>query len=305
MTDWSFDALWQKSKLYAQRAIEQDRDGPLFPLWASLALELLGRGKLAQIHPALLADPREPDNIMFAFGFESTTPPKSVPVKTVFRRCQRTIPDFTEKEFAIAMSLMDRRNEELHAGNPAFEDFPTRLWLADYFRIASIILSSLNLGLEDLFGAEEAVAAQRMIDEANTEALGDVMRAIAQARDAFSGLDEAEKDRRHQVQKGVLSRAGEDTKKVPCPACDCTALIEGELVRTREPRLEEDVIVQDILMLPTKLTCYCCSLSLYNYSNLHAAELGGQYEVRRYIDPSEYYGLTDPSEYFEEEYMNE
>ncbi len=48
MTSWSYDSLWQKTKLYVQRALEAEREGPLFPFWAILALELLGRATLAK-----------------------------------------------------------------------------------------------------------------------------------------------------------------------------------------------------------------------------------------------------------------
>ncbi len=59
MSYWSHDGLWAKAVIYAQRATDEDRDGPLFPLWATLALEFVARACLAKVHPALLADPRE------------------------------------------------------------------------------------------------------------------------------------------------------------------------------------------------------------------------------------------------------
>ena len=73
--DWSSDSLYSKAKLYAQRANDEPVDSALFGLWMSLSLELLARAALAQIHPALLADPKEPDNIQYAFGII----PKNVP----------------------------------------------------------------------------------------------------------------------------------------------------------------------------------------------------------------------------------
>ena len=88
---WTFDPIWQKSKVFMDRALEADRDGPLFPHWAALSLELLGRATLARVHPVLLADPREPENLFYALGLGVRGIPRSVPAKTVFARCQRLI----------------------------------------------------------------------------------------------------------------------------------------------------------------------------------------------------------------------
>src|SRR5207247_655569 len=101
----------------------------LFPLWCSLGLEILARARLAFIHPVLLADPRQDGSIMFSFGYDTPKEtPRSIPAKSVFMRCQRAIPEFTEDDFKLCMTITARRNEELHTGAPAFEDLPNRLW---------------------------------------------------------------------------------------------------------------------------------------------------------------------------------
>lgn len=66
--DWSSESLYNKARLYAQRAHDEPVESALFGFWMSLSLELLARASLAQIHPVLLADPKEQDNIHYAFG---------------------------------------------------------------------------------------------------------------------------------------------------------------------------------------------------------------------------------------------
>lgn len=53
------DALHAKSKVYIGRALSRKADGDLdeYQLWASLAIELLGKSALAKRHPSLVVDP--------------------------------------------------------------------------------------------------------------------------------------------------------------------------------------------------------------------------------------------------------
>ena len=65
--DWDSTLLYNKAKLYAERAHSEPVESALFALWMSLALELLARAALSRIHPVLLADPREQDPIHYVF----------------------------------------------------------------------------------------------------------------------------------------------------------------------------------------------------------------------------------------------
>src|SRR5438270_3125806 len=126
MNIWSYETLWQKAKLYARLALaEEDRDSAKFALLSTLALEFVARSTLARVHPALLADPREPENLLYAFGYRTDKSPKSIPAKALFARCEVVVPEFTAAERTFAMTLMERRNEELHSGSAAFHGVPS------------------------------------------------------------------------------------------------------------------------------------------------------------------------------------
>jgi hypothetical protein len=188
---WSFDSLWQKSKLYMQRALAAEREGPLFPFWATLALEFLGRATLAQIHPTLLADPGDQagDNLFYACGHTSPKQPRSIMAKTVFLRCQRVVADFTNNEGEFCLALIDWRNRELHTGDAAFEDSGTQFWLADFYRIAKLLLNGMGKTLSDFVGAGEAGAAEEMILAVEGKAKKAALDAIAAAKRAFEALE--------------------------------------------------------------------------------------------------------------------
>src|SRR5712672_503379 len=280
MSDWSHDGLWAKAVIYAQRATDEDRDGPLFPLWATLALEFVARSCLAKVHPALLADPREGENLLHAFGFNAVGTPRSVPALTVFRRCRQIVGEFTEDDLKKAMTLIERRNAELHSGTAAFEGLKTGLWLSDYFRISEILLKGQGKSLVDLLGVDEAAGAEKMILASQEKVIGDVGKAIAEAKKHFEELEPAiqeEKRKAATIQTKALPSL--DAEAVDCPACGSKAVLRGERVAVKDPRLDDSdgTISRQMVILPTSLTCLACSLGLKGHASLHAAGLGGNY----------------------------
>ena len=51
---WDEQSLLAKAHLYVERALEQDREGPVFAFWCHLAFEPLARAAVARISPMLL-----------------------------------------------------------------------------------------------------------------------------------------------------------------------------------------------------------------------------------------------------------
>lgn len=304
--NWNYDGLWQKAKVYAERAMRERRDGPLFPFWCSLTLEFLARAALAKVHPALLADPRGDESMLYAFGYPAKKP-KSVPMDTVLTRCCAIVPNFTDNEKKTALVLVNRRNEELHTGHPAFDDLPTRLWLADFYRISKLILVHLNLSLEDLFGPDESAAAQEMINAADKAVIAEARRLKGMAEAAFNALSEEEREQRRlrgttEARRYVTAQSN----LITCPACGAQALVQGKVVAESEPRLEEDDIVRDFTILPTTLKCFSCRLELSNHGALHALEVGGQFRGEHRDSAIDYYASEiDPADYYEPDYGND
>lgn len=307
MSDWSHESLWQKAKLYAQRAIDEDREGPLFPLWATLALEFTARAALAKVHPSLLADPRDGENVLHACGFEVKNP-RSVPAKTVFSRCRRVCPEFTEADQKMAMFLTELRNQELHTGTPAFAGLSTGAWLASYYRLCRKLLSVQGKTLEELFGKEEGTVAIEMIKAIEEQTLTKVKQAIATCQKQFQSLPEADQKRLlEEGSKKATEKWGSSrfSQTRACPSCGGKAVIDGEKVKEGRHRLEHDEVAQEIAILPTSFECFACGLSLQRHAELHAADLGGHYTVTEYFDPVEYFNIDVKelaSEYVDEHF---
>ena len=88
------EALHSKSKIYIGRALARKGGGDLdeYQLWASLALELLGKAALAREHPSLVVDPTHWQSMFVAAGIKVTTDVKTITAKTLFQRLVHLVP---------------------------------------------------------------------------------------------------------------------------------------------------------------------------------------------------------------------
>src|SRR6202045_5188001 len=84
----SNEALLAKSKAYVQRALRCKKTGDLdeYQLWASLALELLGKTCLARIHPSLIVNPQDQISLFAASGVNLGTDIKTIATQTLYDR---------------------------------------------------------------------------------------------------------------------------------------------------------------------------------------------------------------------------
>ena len=307
--DWKHDLLWNKSKVNAYTAHQQDNTTHFFPLWCSIALETLSRAALAFVHPSLLADPTKGSNILYVFGFyNEKEPAKSVPMKTVFDRLTKIIEPFTVKEYDICMNFMERRNRELHSGGAAFEDFPTKVWLADFYRICNILITFQKKEMTDWLSDDDAEIALEMIKNDYNKIKVTVKKLITTHKDDFYRKTQPEqKNLRNVAEKSTLSGIYSPrvySSHIICPACKSKALISGQIARSNEPYLDGEEIVRQISILPTEFHCRACELKLSGYDHLQAAELGGYINQNERFDAKEYYDF-DPSDYFEPDYGND
>jgi hypothetical protein len=287
------DNLFDKAKVYVQRALNEDREKSMFPLWLSLSLELLARSALARISPTLLAEVPGNDgtHLLYALGHTTTQSPRSVPISTVFERLTKVDIGFTEEAKNAATSIINQRNAELHSAQIGFEEYPVSLWLGDFYRIADTLSKSQGRTLSDYLGDEEADAATRMITEKNASLKKDVFKRIDSHRQVIQAATQEDLDQK--ITQSTIRRRAERRpyKSIKCPACHNASQIFGDFISISPPRLVDDEIVVERRFLPTMFTCYVCGLVINGFSEIDAISLSGQFTVIECLDPVEYHNI--------------
>lgn len=293
---WAYEKLWLKAKVYMQKALAEDREGEMFPFWATISLEFVARSTLAKVHPVLLADPREGENILYVFGYQKKPAytPISVPTKTVLERLEVVVPNFTQIEKEFCREITTKRNEELHSGSLGFGAYPTRKWLSKYYRTLKIMLEFQEKTLPDLLGKDEAIAAEEMIKDRDETLEKQVKDRISKHKKEYQELStDIQNERIINSKRLKWAFRGNYKKDEVCPACDNSGLVIGKLISISDGRFGDAEIIQHLNVLPTAFKCFCCDLELTNHLELDVIELGGQYKVEEVFDPREYYDMPN------------
>ncbi len=299
--DWSSESLYNKAKLYAQRAHDESVESPLFGFWVSLSLELVARAALAQIHPVLLADPREPDNIQYAFGITPKNLPKSIAAKTVFARCSVFISGFTDKMSAHCLIMAERRNSELHSGAAAFEGIDNSKWLPTTYEVLEVLLAFMKRDFDDFLGTEHGRFAAEAVKDRRDTIRKDVQSKLSAARKMYAEHSPewvTEHLAKFSPVMDLSIKGSRLRQRAECPACGNPAVVGGEGVGRSPVKIDEQggTISREVRVLPNAFKCLFCQLELAGYQELREAGLGTIYVVEEQEDPIEFFGI-DPEEY--------
>lgn len=306
--DWTYEALWGKSKLYMQRALSTDREGAEFPFFAILSLEFLARSVLAKIHPSLLADPQDPNSILYANGIPATDKPRSVPATIVFLRLKSIVSEFSKEDEAHCLRFAELRNRELHSGGAPFENLPTGSWIPELYTVTDKLMNHLGLDLQEFLGKEEATVAQRIIGELLEEDKTVVETLKAEIIKKFEYLTETEREKRideHTPEfEWARVKSGEVVKSEKCPCCGNKGFLAGEVTGKKPPSLEEGEIVLKLIVTPIFFRCSICGFKIEGYGKLRIVSLADQFEYAEVLDPVDYFGI-DPMDYINDEQMRD
>ncbi len=298
MQAFDYNNIFQKAKLYAQRALAESRESDLFPLWLSLSLELIARSTLAKISPALLAETSDNSHILYAFGYQTTTRPRSIATSEVLQRLAKININFTQDDIKFTNSIVDQRNTELHSGIVGFMDYPASSWLPDYYRIAKKLLQSQGLELKDLLGENEAKAAEIMVAEEEGNVKKQVQDKIQAYKRVFFEQSPEVQAQKKEAALSEIRKSYSKAKIVQCPVCETDALLSGDIISISDAKLEDEEIRQERRYIPTKFGCVACGLTLNGYQQIKHTTFGGQFTLEEYLDPLDFHGI-DPEEHID------
>ena len=288
------DALHAKSKVYIGRALVRKAASDLdeYQLWASLALELLGKAALAKKHPSLVVDPTHWQSMFVAAGINVTTDVKTITAKTLFERLAHLVPRFDKTLQKFCQEISERRNAELHSADLPFRTMRLDAWEARYWHACDTILHQMESSLEQWLGAADAKAPRQLLDEAVNALAAAVKLRVDAARERFETLKKAERERftteaelrvpRNQT--GLFKHRYDEIWEERCPACKCRAFTTGEQTGEDISEERDEHAIWEIVdreFVGEEFRCLTCDLTLVGSDEIDASGLNYIHEDRQ------------------------
>jgi len=293
------DALYGKAVLYARRALtaKNSAEEDAYQLWATLALELLGKFALARIHPGLVVDTKNSNSMLEACGVSTATPVRTIDANEVFLRLKHVVPGFNSLAYDACKDLAERRNAELHSGHAAYVGIELGAWEGKLWHAVRLILKATDKDLDALIG-EAAQEKEALIENLSHLRRETAEQNIAHAREEFKMGADGKKRSKNQIdelrqrsQAFIWWRYMDHTETYysqawdrSCPACGCKGFLCGEkdfeeLTDDQdgvEPGFEEI----ETTYTPVLFICPTCKLKLEGTDELSAADMDDEITVR-------------------------
>jgi hypothetical protein len=182
---------------------------------------------------------------------------------------------------------MSKRNEELHSGATPFEGTGVSSWLPTYYRASEVLLGSMGDSLDRFVGTTEAGLAQDMIAAAQDESAKSIKQLVDARQVVWDSYSTEDKQQLNLQSAAWATR--QSGHRVSCPACGCTALLNGSAIAPPVKGIEDDEITETQEYLPSGFECVACGLKITGLSQLTAAGLGDTYTATFVYDAAEYY----------------
>jgi hypothetical protein len=292
------EPLWNKAKLFMERGLTARADGrdEEWPLWASLAAELLGKSVLAKRHPVLVAHPGTGDDaansLLFAAGIETKEGGlQSIQMKTVLSRLTKVLhTDFDSRVQKDLRVISDLRNEELHSGATPYTGLKEHVWAPGFWRAIDILLRDLGKSVKDFVGPQFEPLVAGLIAATKEEIHTEVNKQFGLAKEKWkvrSADGGGEEVYRNTVNTRTVARSAFRSRLAQCPVCGCKGhLRQGDSELSSVRRVEEDSIIVESRFRTETFDCDGCSLHLDGTAYLAKAGLPVDVTIIEELDPS-------------------
>lgn len=282
------EALWLKARLFINHALdpEEPRTFDERALWASLALELLGKAALARVSPLLIAVPNEEgQHLLAATGLiPGDGPSLTVPAKTVFARCARAFRPFN---FTESLQFANNRNQYLHSGAASFTSLPESAFWPAFWSQAALLIVAQGRDVAEFVGADRVADVEAHLARNRQHIQQRAETLIVRARQQLSLVESGNASERLAAAYrlgGRLTAGLIHAAEATCPACGAVGTIEGEQEIGHEIRYEQvaeddyDVYV-DVSVYADYFSCPRCRLVLDGSELLEAAGIATEFSV--------------------------
>lgn len=284
-------ALFGKSQFYMHKALRRKDENDLdeYQLWASLALELLGKSTLARKHPSLIADPQHYQSLFAAAGIGFSSDIKTIAAHTLYERLGHCVREFDEKTKGFCMAIAQRRNAELHSGETPFRTMRAESWEAQFWHAAQIILGERDATLEDWLGASESEAPKAMLKHVREATIQAVRIRIERAKENFEKRGKRDRElalsdsasRESYHYRNLFTLLSDKDWSTQCPSCGGKAFLAGMQVDEDviDTRVDEDGPWESVekFYVAEQFHCPVCNLFLDGSAELAATNLEIEY----------------------------
>lgn len=294
---FTLEPLWNKAKVFMERGLEARSKGKEeeWPLWASLAAELLGKAVLAKRHPVLVAHPGTGEDaansLLSAAGIETREGGlQSIPMKTVLLRLTKILPpEFDSKVQKDLKFVADLRNEELHSGATPFTDLKEHTWAPGFWRAIDLLLKDIGKSVRDFVGQDFEQLVVELIAATQADIENEVKKELGLAKERWKVRSEdngGEKAFREKVSERVKKENPEECLAT-CPVCKCVGVLEhSQLALSSIRRASWNFqVFTDKRYRAENFQCEGCSLELLGTAAL--AKAGLPVDVRVTLDLEE------------------
>ena len=281
------ETLLGKSKVYIQRALrcKDENDLDQYQLWASLAIELLGKAALSAIHPSLIVDPNHYQSLFAASGINLSSDIKTIKATTLFNRLARLSPEFDKNVRKFCDAISQRRNAELHSGETPFQAMRLEAWERQYWYAAQLVLTMSESSLDEWLGADQAKAPKQIVEQAREATKASVRLRIEYAARDFKEQNKSEREQALTTAKSksatdyasLFLLVGDAEWEAKCPACEGKAFMTGMQYEEvlLDTTYDEEGLWETVerTFVAEEFCCPVCKLQLISEAEIKAADL--------------------------------
>lgn len=282
------ETLYSKSQVFIKRGLRAKNENELeeYQLWASLALELLGKSSLSTVHPALVADPTHYQSLFAACGRSLSPNVKTIAAKTLFERLGHISKKFDLRLQQFCEKLALRRNSEIHSGESPFSGMNIDAWEKEFWYAVQTMLSLQDKDLDEWVGAAGSSIPKQLLIDANR-----AVQMAVQIRITYSKEDFEKKYKNPTVREDLIAKSHdiryqeyidhfnddiESYELYECPACKSMGILGGVLMDSEFSGYKDEnpfIGYMDNMYISEEFYCAICHLHLFGEREINAAKI--------------------------------
>ena len=294
----SLDAGQRAIHHYLQTEYDQ------FLMQAAMCFELLGKSRLATIHPSLIVD-KDFDSFLHvcAEGKHSKRAPwniKTINATEVLKRCIQLHPALTDFKDRLGM-LAEFRNSAIHLGE-VIEDERKEIF-HEFIASTCLIIEEMGIPRKDFFG-RFADLVETHLNTSLTEVSRLVAEKIARSKSNFERkygmLNNVHREDLIGHEEDEYDLEKYEEQFATCPACGKKSVLSGSTDVDWDVDFYPDGTVMGatpiVTLTPSTFSCRVCGLALEGSAELQAAGFSKTLPVDD-VDPADFYDERDYDRY--------